>query len=72
MIMKNKKGFISISYLLGLFVGIVLFTALLPVISDQFWNNASATNITGASHTIFSLGTLIVVIIVFAKLTKRI
>ena len=70
--MQKMKGFVSIRYLMALLLGVVMFSALMPTIADQFWMAENANNVTGAAATIVGLGTLIVVIIVFAKLTKQV
>lgn len=60
------KGFFSMKAIMSLLLGIVMFTALVPTMAEQFTN--AQNNTSGAAATLLGLGMLIVVIIFFAKM----
>jgi hypothetical protein len=70
---RKMQGKLSMRWALGLVIGVVIFTAVLPTIANNFAIAAAKGNITGtASATLLGIGTLIVVGLAFAKMAGKI
>lgn len=70
---QSMKGKISMTWALGMVIGIVVFTAVLPTIAGNFQVAQNSSNITGtAAGTLLGIGTLIVVGLGFAKMAGKI
>lgn len=68
----NKKGFMSLQWVFGILLGVLVFTAIIGTIAANFDTAASHANITGtASATLLGIGTLVVVVLFFYKLSRR-
>jgi hypothetical protein len=78
--MKGMKGAVNLKWVIGTLLGVVFFASVIGTMADSvasgLWVNGSAaagtrTNVTGAAATVFTLTTLIVVIVFIAKLAGR-